>query len=87
MNVENKLVVATVGRAAYQKNPFFILDIIKKLTETTPEVIFWWIGNGPLEEQICEHAAKTRPREEFRFFGEENRCCRFVSGSGLHCDA
>ena len=70
MNVENKLVVATVGRAAYQKNPFFILDIIKKLTETTPEVIFWWIGNGPLEEQICEHAAKLGLEKNFVFLGK-----------------
>lgn len=70
MNVVDKLVVATVGRASYQKNPFFILDIVKKLTEVNPKIVFWWIGNGPLEKQIIEYASRNGLKNNFMFLGK-----------------
>lgn len=72
MNVENKLVVATVGRASYQKNPFFILDIVKELTNDNSDIVFWWIGNGPLEEQIVEYAEKIGLKRNFIFLGKRS---------------
>ena len=70
MGVSCKRVIATVGRAAMQKNPFFALDVIKKLSETEDDIVFWWIGNGPLEKEIKEYADQIGVGEYFVFLGK-----------------
>lgn len=72
MDVSCKRVIATVGRAAMQKNPFFALDVIKKLSETEDDIVFWWIGNGPLEKEIKEYANQIGLGEHFVFLGKRS---------------
>lgn len=72
MHVEDKLVVATVGRAALQKNPYFALDVIKRVVEVEPNIVFWWIGNGPLEEQMVEYAVKLGIEKNCSFLGKRS---------------
>lgn len=72
MDVSCKKVIATVGRAAMQKNPFFALDVIKKLSEIEDNIVFWWIGNGPLEKEIKEYANRIGVGEHFVFLGKRS---------------
>lgn len=72
MNVSDNKVVATVGRAAMQKNPFFALNVIKKLLEIEDSIVFWWIGNGPLEDDIKKYAAQIGIMEHFVFLGKRS---------------
>lgn len=72
MNVSHKRVIATVGRAAMQKNPFFALDVIKKLSETEDDIVFWWIGNGPLEKEIKKYANQLGLGKCFSFLGKRS---------------
>ena len=39
----------------YQKNPFFTLNIIKKINQLDPSVHFAYIGDGPMKEDIINY--------------------------------
>lgn len=44
--------IIIVARLAYQKNPFFVLDIIKHLVARHPEWKLTWVGAGHLEPDV-----------------------------------
>lgn len=44
--------IIIVARLAYQKNPFFVLDIIKHLVAHNPEWKLTWVGAGHLEPEV-----------------------------------
>lgn len=54
-SLEGYFVVGTVARMANQKNPFFILDIIKELSKVIDKLKFIWIGDGPLKEDVVKY--------------------------------
>ena len=58
LGVSGKYVVGTVGRFAPQKNPIFIVDIIKELSKLDTDTVFLWVGDGPMFDEI-----KTIARE------------------------
>ena len=72
MNVTGNKVIATIGRASYQKNPFFAMNVIKKLLETERNITFWWIGNGPLENEIVRYASQIGIQDRFNFLGKRS---------------
>ncbi len=72
MNAENKKIIATVGRVAAQKNPFFALDVFDVVAERKPEVEYWWIGSGPLDEEVREYANKLKHSDKVKFLGSRN---------------
>lgn len=43
--MENNYIV-TIGRPSYQKNPFFLVDVIKGVHEQHPEALFYLLGVG-----------------------------------------
>lgn len=57
-NADNKIVIGTVGRLAYQKNPFYALEVIAELYKINPRIQYWWIGDGPLENEVKEYVHK-----------------------------
>lgn len=69
MDVQDKIVICTVGRMAQQKNPYFALDVIKKLKEAVPEIVYWWIGTGALTDSVKEYAQKIGINQHVRFWG------------------
>lgn len=44
--MENKEYIVTIGRPSYQKNPFFLVDVIKGVHAVHPEVKFYLLGVG-----------------------------------------
>ena len=48
--VEDKFVVATVGRVMPQKNPFYAVDLIEQLYKKIPNLVYWWIGGQATPE-------------------------------------
>jgi glycosyltransferase involved in cell wall biosynthesis len=71
-DVDNKLVIGTVGRLAYQKNPFYALDVIAELHKINPNIQYWWIGNGPLENEVKAHAKKLGLDDAVKFLGRRS---------------
>lgn len=66
---ENTLLIGTVGRFAEQKNPMFILDILKKLEEENVTYKFLWIGSGTLEENVKNRAKELEIEDNIIFYG------------------
>ena len=72
MNAEGKKVIATVGRVAAQKNPFFALDVFDLVAEQIPEAEYWWIGSGPLDKEVAEYAGSLIHADKVKLLGSRN---------------
>lgn len=62
-------VIMTVGRFTHQKNPFFIVDIVKHYSIQYKDFVFWWFGNGELEENVKAYAASQGVVDKITFWG------------------
>lgn len=67
--VKDKIVICSVGRMAMQKNPFFAMDVISVLFEKHKNIVYWWMGTGPLEEKMKEYAHKKGLDSIITFWG------------------
>ena len=72
MNVDNKKVVATVGRAAPEKNLFFALDVFDLVAERIPQAEYWWIGSGPLDKEVADYAGKLKHADRVQLLGSRD---------------
>lgn len=79
MNIQDELVVGTVGRMAYQKNPFFIIDILKRLTFKNEKFKFLWIGEGPLYNQVFNKIQKEGLSDYVIFYGNTDQIHKIYS--------
>lgn len=57
-NVSGSFLVGTVGRLAAPKNPFYAIDCIVEAKKIISNLQYWWIGTGPLNEQVKEYVSK-----------------------------
>lgn len=69
MNSTTKFVIISVGRLATEKNPFFAMDVIKESIKLDKNIEYWWVGDGPLYEQVQKYAEKIGINEHVRFLG------------------
>ncbi|WGE89328.1 glycosyltransferase [Actinobacillus arthritidis] len=51
----NSKTILYVARMDYQKNPFFTLDVIKKINQLDPSVHFAYVGDGPMKKDIIAY--------------------------------
>ena len=68
-NLDGKNVVIHVGRMAPQKNPFFLLDIIKEMCNICPETVMLYVGAGPLEQEVKQYAKDIEVFQNIIFLG------------------
>lgn len=80
MNVQDKLIVGTVGRLAEQKNPFFAIDVFAHLLKNFPDVEYWWIGSGPLQEQVKDYVEEKSLSNRVKFLGSRNDVLELYQG-------
>lgn len=69
MDVESKCVVGSVGRLAIQKNPFFAMDIFQAFLSIEPKAEYWWVGDGPLYEEVKQYIHKKGLERSVRLLG------------------
>lgn len=72
MGVANKFIVATVGRLATEKNPFFAIDVFKKLLSIMPDAEYWWIGSGELDKQVAAYVQQQGLTDKVKLLGSRN---------------
>lgn len=72
MDAGRKYIIGTVGRLAEQKNPFFAVEVIKKLHEEMPGTEYWWIGSGDLDNQIKEYIESCGALNYIKLLGSRN---------------
>lgn len=83
MHAENKFVVGTVGRLAEEKNPFFAMEVFAALMQFCENIEYWWVGDGPLREEIQQYAKQLGIAEKVVFLG--NRTDVAVLYQGMDC--
>lgn len=76
----DKKVIMTVGRITKQKNPYFIIDILKKIKNDN--YVFWWFGNGDMDEEIKEFVDKEK-MEKIKFWGAINDVNKYYSAADI----
>ncbi|WP_420925234.1 glycosyltransferase [Actinobacillus pleuropneumoniae] len=52
-------VILYVARMDHQKNPFFTLDIIKKINQLDSSVHFVYVGDGPMKNEIIDYISSN----------------------------
>lgn len=84
LNISDKtLVVGTVCRISYQKNPFFIIDIFYALHKYNKNSVLLWAGTGELDSQIKQYV-KDKCLENFvLFLGSRSDITLFYSAMDI----
>lgn len=68
-NVDKIYNAGTVGRFTKQKNPFFIVDIIKECSKMNPNFKFVWIGDGELKKDVLKKLSELNLTKNVIFTG------------------
>lgn len=71
MGVTNKPIIASVGRMAFPKNPFFALEVIKEAVHMLPQIEYWWIGSGALDAEFRTRISEMELDNNIRFLGSK----------------
>lgn len=80
---EDKLIIITVGRFTKQKNPYFIVKIIKELSKQEKNFELWWFGNGELEDEIKIYAQKNNLIPFIKFWGASDKVNEYYSAADI----
>ncbi|MFQ4158338.1 glycosyltransferase, partial [Lactiplantibacillus argentoratensis] len=72
LGVDDKVVVGTVGRTSIQKNPYFAIDVIEKVHQSNPSIVYWWIGSGELDDQLRAYVEKKGLVKVVSFLGSRD---------------
>ena len=54
LGIKNEFLLGHVGRFHFEKNHFFIIDVMEKLSEKNPKSKLLLVGTGPLKNQIIK---------------------------------
>ena len=82
--LEGQKVILHVGRMDPQKNPYFLLDIMKTLAAQDPEALLLYVGWGDLEEDIKAYAGKKGLTEKnVRFLGTSNQVSALMQAADV----
>ena len=69
LGIEKNIVVIHVGRISYQKNPFFIVDIMKEIVKIDQNVILLHVGVGELEEKYVNYIHDCNLDQHIKLLG------------------
>ncbi len=65
-------VVGSVGRLAEPKNPYFALEVAKRMFAQRNDIVYWWIGSGPLDASIKQYIEKANLMDKIKLFGSRD---------------
>ena len=72
LQVEDKVVVGSVGRLSPVKNPFFAMDVFKEFLKLCPNAVYWWIGTGLVDDKVKEYVKEIGISEQVKFLGSRS---------------
>lgn len=78
--VNDELVIGTIGRFDYSKNPCFVLEIIKELKKQNLKFKFIWVGRGEEKEEIIKKVKEESLEAAIIFLDETDNVPRYMSG-------
>lgn len=65
----NSIVISTVGRIAYQKNPVFLAEIFSEYVNINPNCELLWAGKGDMQEQVEDVFEKNNIQNKVHLLG------------------
>ncbi len=68
-NSDKVKIIGTVGRLAVPKNPFFAIDVIEEVLKKRQDAEYWWIGSGPLDEQVKQYVESRHLEDRIKLKG------------------
>lgn len=68
---KDKVNVLTLGHVINYKNPYFCIEVAKKLYELDLDINFIWAGDGS-ELEVCKNKVKELGINNIQFIGHEN---------------
>lgn len=72
-----------VGALSPEKNPFFMIDVMKKVTESVPDAVLLMAGKGPLENQLQKQIAAARMHKTVLLIGYKSNLEEIYAGAEL----
>ena len=66
-------VMLTVGRVAFEKNIGFLVDVVKKVREPIPNVLFVMAGEGPMLPHLKKRVRQEGLQQQVMFVGYLDR--------------
>ena len=81
IGLSNKKIVLTVGRVAEQKNPFFAVNVISQAIKINPDIVYLWIGDGPLIEKLRDYVESLELSSQIKFLGNRTNLEKYYTAA------
>jgi len=85
LGINDEFVIGHVGRIAHQKNPHFLLDMFKAVTDRINNVKLLYVGTGPLEDEIKNYAKELGIYDKILFTGHRNDVSNIMQAMDIFC--
>lgn len=77
------IIVTQIGRLDRQKNPFFLIRVAQLVKKEFPEILFLFVGEGPLREKIIETIVALNLQKNVILAGHQNNISRLFEISDI----
>lgn len=77
--IEGMLVLGSVGRLEYQKNPEYLVEIFKDIHASNPRTVFLHVGDGPQKEGINNQLKKYGLENCFFLLGNQDNVSDYMN--------
>ena len=69
LSVEDAFCIGHLGRFTEQKNPLFLIDVFKEVSEKRPDAVLVMLGEGPLMEETKAKVKEYNLEDKVKFVG------------------
>lgn len=83
LNIQDKFVLAHVGRFSYQKNHDFLIEIFNAVNEKCSDCVLLLIGEGELKERIIEKVKTLNLQNKVIFYGLSNEIYNILQAADI----
>ncbi|WP_116127833.1 glycosyltransferase [Lewinella sp. IMCC34183] len=74
-------VVALVGKLSVEKNHRFLIDCVQRLGDRLPTLHLWFVGDGPMREELETYAQASGLKDRIRFWGVHSEIAPFLAAA------
>ncbi|WP_297426942.1 glycosyltransferase family 1 protein [Clostridium sp.] len=83
LNIQEKFVIAHVGRFSYQKNHNFLIDIFNSVIKRYSDSVLLLVGEGELKEEIIEKVKNLKLQDKVIFYGLSNEIHNILQAADI----
>lgn len=80
IDLDNKIIIGSIGRLAYQKNYEFLIESANKLKNKLPNLIWLIIGDGPNREKLMDKIKNNGLDKNVFLLGEIKDGFKYLKG-------